>query len=56
MLPSPADREASSGGRPPPYLRRRPERTLLYQLVEEYYPAFNAHLEAQGTDLPGYVQ
>ena len=56
MLPSPADREASSGGRPPPYLRRRPERTLLYQLVEEYYPAFEAHLAAQGRDLPGYVR
>ena len=56
MLPSPADREASSGGRPPPYLRRRPERTLLYQLVEEYYPAFEAHLVAQGRDLPGYVR
>jgi hypothetical protein len=27
-----------------------------YPLVEEYYPAFKAHLLAQGTDLPGYVQ
>jgi hypothetical protein len=56
MLPSPAGREASSGGSAPPYVRHRPERTLLYQLVEEYYPAFKAHLAAQGTDLPGYVQ
>ena len=56
MLPSPADREASSGGRPPPYLRRRPERTLLYQLVEEYYPAFKQHLESQDASLPGYVE
>jgi ribosomal protein S27E len=56
MLPSPAGREASSGGGAPPYVRHRPERTLLYQLVEEYYPAFKAHLAAQGTDLPGYVQ
>lgn len=52
MLPSPAGREASSGGSAPPYVRHRPERTLLYQLVEEYYPAFKVHLEAQGTDLP----
>ncbi len=56
MLPSSAGREASSGGSAPPYVRHRPERTLLYQLVEEYYPAFQAHLVAQGTDLPGYVQ
>ena len=56
MLPSPACREASSGGSAPPYVRHRPERTLLYQLVEEYYPAFKVHLAAQGTDLPGYVQ
>ena len=40
----------------PPYVRHRPERTLLYQFVEEYYPAFKAHLAAQGTDLPGYVE
>jgi hypothetical protein len=56
MLPSPAGREASPGIGAPPYVRHRPERTLLYQLVEEYYPAFKAHLAAQGTDLPGYVQ
>jgi hypothetical protein len=56
MLPSPAGREARSGGSAPPYVRHRPERTLLYQLVEEYYPALEAHLAAQGTDLPGYVR
>jgi len=38
------------------YQRHRPERTLLYQLVEEYYPAFKAHLAAQGRGLPGYVE
>ncbi|MEN8167532.1 MAG: hypothetical protein ABFR65_08660, partial [Pseudomonadota bacterium] len=37
------------------YERHRPEHTLLYQLVEAYYPAFKAHLEAQGTALPHYV-
>ena len=56
MLPFSAGREAGSGVGAPPYVRHCPERTLLYQIVEEYYPAFQAHLAAQGTDLPGYVQ
>jgi ribosomal protein S27E len=56
MLPSPAGREASSGGGAPAYVGHRPERTLLYQLVEEYYPAFKAHQAAQGNALPGYVE
>ena len=56
MLPSPAGREASAGVGTPPYARHRPERTLLYQLIEESYPVFKAHLAAQGTDLTGYVQ
>lgn len=29
-----------------------PERTLLYQIVEEYYPAFMSYLAAQGRALP----
>jgi ribosomal protein S27E len=56
MLSSPAGREASSGVGAPVYARHRPERTLLYQLVQEYYPALRAHLAAQGTALPGYVE
>jgi hypothetical protein len=32
-----------------------PERTLLYQIVEEYYPAFKVHLVSQGADLHAYV-
>ena len=56
MLPSPAGREASPGIGAPPYVRHCPERTLLYQLVEEYYPAFEAHLAAQDNALPGYVE
>ena len=56
MLPSPAGKEASSGGGAPPYVRHRPGRFLLYQLVEEYYPAFKAHLAAQDNALPGYVE
>lgn len=37
-------------------VRHRPERPLLYQLAEDFYPAFTEHLEAQGTDVPVYVQ
>jgi hypothetical protein len=54
MLPLPAGRDASAGA--PRYTRHRPERTLLYQLVREYCPAFTAHLAAQGTFLPSYVE
>ena len=56
MLPLPAGREARSGAGGSVYERHRPERTLLYQLVEEYYPALKAQLAAQGTELPEYVQ
>ncbi len=49
-------RDARSGLGAPLYVRHRPERTLLYQLVQEYYPAFKAHLAAQGKALPGYVE
>ena len=38
------------------YERHRPERTLLYQLIQEYYPALQAQLAVQGTELPAYVQ
>jgi ribosomal protein S27E len=38
------------------YQRHRPEQTLLYQIVDEYYPAFVALLAEQGKELPGYVQ
>ena len=33
----------------------RPEQTLLYQIVDEYYPAFAALMAEQGKELPGYV-
>ena len=56
MLPLPASREASAGEGATHYTRHRPERTLLYQIVEEYYPAFVSHLAARGMALPGYVQ
>jgi len=51
-----AGREASPGGGVVRYERHHPEHTLLYQLVEEYYPALKAQLAAQGTELPAYVQ
>lgn len=38
------------------YQRHRPEQTLLCRIVDEYYPAFAAHLAEQGRELPGYVQ
>lgn len=30
------------------YQRHWPEQTLLYQIVDEYYPTFAAHLAEQG--------
>ncbi len=56
MLPSPAGREARPGVGAPLYVHHRPERTLLYQIVDEYYPAFKQHLESQEASLPGYVE
>jgi hypothetical protein len=34
------------------YKRHRPENTLLYQLVEQYYPEFKETLSEQGKHLP----
>jgi hypothetical protein len=56
MLPLPGGREASPGRGAARYERHRPEPTLLYQLIQEYYPALKAHLAAQGRALPGYVE
>ena len=56
MLQLPAGREASRGERVSRYERHRPEQTLLYQLVEEYYPAFEAQWAAEGRVLPDYVR
>lgn len=38
------------------YERHRPEKTLLYQIIRQYYPRFLEHLENQGASLPEYVQ
>ncbi|MCF6263497.1 MAG: IS91 family transposase [Xanthomonadales bacterium] len=37
------------------YVRHRPETTLLYQIVQEYWPEFQAELTSQGRYLPAYV-
>ncbi len=37
------------------YLRHRPETTLLYQIVHEYWPEFQAELASQDKYLPAYV-
>ena len=55
MLPLPAGREAGLDVGARLYVRHRPERTLLYQIVDEYYPAFKQHLVAQEACLPAYV-
>jgi hypothetical protein len=37
------------------YVRHRPERTLLYQIIQEYWPEFQAELAGQGKTLPAYI-
>ena len=57
MTPLLAGKDASAGAaRAGEYARHRPEQTLLYQLVEQYYPAFVAHLAARERTLPSHVQ
>ena len=56
MLQLPAGREASRGERAPRCERHRPEQTLLNQLIEKYYPAFEAQWAAEGRVLPCYVR
>jgi len=38
------------------YARHQPEHTLLYQVIEEYYPSFMPHLSELEKSLPQYVQ
>jgi hypothetical protein len=38
------------------YTRRRPEETLLYQVIDDHYPDFLAQIEAEGRDLPQFVR
>jgi len=55
-MPSATARKAEQGKPKWGYQRRRPEQTLLYQLVERCYPDFLDLLAAQGRPLPKYVQ
>jgi len=56
MLLPPAGTDASAVAGAPVYVRHRPERTLLYQIVEEYLPEFRAHLAQRGVALPDFVE
>jgi hypothetical protein len=38
------------------YERHEPEQTLLYQIIDQYYPPFLDHMAQQGKDLPVYVR
>jgi hypothetical protein len=40
----------------PSYQRHRPERTLLFQIIERHYLAFKEVMAAQGRPLPWQVQ
>jgi hypothetical protein len=40
----------------PQYERHKPEQTLLYQIIEQHYPAFSRLMEQQGRSLPFYVK
>ena len=56
MTPLLAGKDASAGvARAGDYARHRPELTLLYQLVEQYYPAFVTHLAARERTLPAHL-
>ena len=38
------------------YERHKPEQTLLYQIIEKYYPQFLTHMGQQDKGLPKYVR
>jgi len=40
---------------PPEYRRHRPEATLLYQVIEEYWPEFQAELASKSKYLPTFI-
>jgi len=56
LLPAPQPGGHPAPGSSPRYQRHQPEKTLLYRIVEQHYPAFLAHQEAEGKTLPDYVQ
>ncbi len=56
MLHLPVGKEANLGNGVPRFERHCPEQTLLYQLVEKYYPVIEAQWAVEGRVLPNYVQ
>ena len=56
MSPALAAGTAERPGGTASYQRHRPEHTFLYQIVEQHYPAFVAHMAEQERPLPEYVQ
>jgi hypothetical protein len=51
-----ADQDARAAtARAGEYARHQPEQTLLYQLVETYYPRFVEHLAVRERALPAHV-
>jgi len=54
-MPYTAARTATRDENTGRYQRHRLEQTLLSRIVEEYYPAFAAHLAEQGREQPDYV-
>ena len=54
--PDPDISQAKDFIAPPGYSRHRPETTLLYQLVAEYYPRFRYQRAAEGRALPRHVE
>ena len=55
-MPQVADRMASRDENTGRYPSHRPEQTLLYRIVEEYYPALAGNLPELGRELPDYVR
>ena len=49
------DSRKASPNSPTIYGRHRPETTLLYQVIREYWPEFQAELANQGKYLPAYI-
>lgn len=56
MSPLPTGREARPGESALRYVRHRPERTLLYQLIKKYYPVFETQCALENRVLPDYVR
>jgi len=56
MLQLLAGKDASKSDGAVRFKRHRPEQTLLYRLVEQYYPDFVLQWAAEGRVLPDYVR